>query len=376
MEIKGIKPVTVRKKNGRVYRYYYHRATGTQLRSAPGTAEFAAEIAALNKRAEDLAPRDGSLHALIIAYRDAKQSPEWADLAPRTKADYQKVFDWLWPIREMALIEIDTAFIYALRDKAYAKRKRRFANYVVQVLRMLFNWGKPRKFLDSNPAVEVPKIKRPKTMKKANRAWADDEREAVLDAASVELRGMIALGMFAALREGDCCTLGKGAYAGNVLNLMAAKNGEALSIPAHYRLRKIIVETLEERQRRQALRAKHNKVVPIDPPTLMVSSRGRPWTENGFRASFFKLIGKLTKAGKVQPGLTFHGLRHTVGKMIIEAGGSKTDVAMMIGDRSEAMAHLYSQEHDKTQRVAATVRRLERSERRKLENSADKRGKP
>ncbi len=43
----------------------------------------------------------------------------------------------------------------------------------------------------------------------------------------------------------------------------------------------------------------------------------------------------------VRPGLAFHGLRHTMVKLVIEAGGSKEDVGMILGDRSLAMAELY-----------------------------------
>jgi len=40
-------------------------------------------------------------------------------------------------------------------------------------------------------------------------------------------------------------------------------------------------------------------------------------------------------------GLIFHGLRHTLGKLVIEGGGSKEDVAMVLGDRSLAMGESY-----------------------------------
>ncbi len=41
------------------------------------------------------------------------------------------------------------------------------------------------------------------------------------------------------------------------------------------------------------------------------------------------------------PGLAFHGLRHTLGKLVIEGSGSKEDVAMVLGDRSLAMGEFY-----------------------------------
>jgi hypothetical protein len=60
-----------------------------------------------------------------------------------TRRDYQRVFDWLQPINDTPILEFDTGLIYALRDKAFSQRKRRFANYVVQVVRILLQWGNP-----------------------------------------------------------------------------------------------------------------------------------------------------------------------------------------------------------------------------------------
>jgi integrase len=113
-------------------------------------------------------------------------------------------------------------------------------------------------------------------------------------------------------------------------------------------------------------------VVPIDQPTICVTSHGTPWTESGLRASFFKLIRKLEADGKVKPGLTFHGLRHTVGRLIIEAGGTARDVQILLDDRSEAMGKLYSEEHKRKRLATAAVKKLERNERRNLSNRRDK----
>jgi integrase len=363
VRIKGIKAVTVRKANGQVYRYYYHRASAKRIEAEFGTAAFVAEVAALEERARALAPRDGSLKALIIAYR---KSPEYGRLGSRTKADYEKVFDYLAPIGDMPLMDLDSAGVYRLRDQAFRKHKRRFANYVVQVVRLLLGWGKPRGFAESNVAEGVKLIPRPKSMPRANRPWTDEEREAVLNYAPIELRAMIALGMFAGLREGDACSIPKAGWTGGQIECIASKNGEAIWLPVHFRLDAILHELAASRTRKLAARVGHRKVVPIDPPTLAVTSKGQPWTEAGFRASFFKLLRKLEAKGLIRPGLTFHGLRHTMGKLVIEAGGSKEDVKMILGDRSDAMGEFYSREFEKKDRVGSTMALLERAERDKM----------
>jgi integrase len=371
VRLKGIKPVTVRY-NGTVYRYYYHRATGAKIKAEPGSAAFVAEVQALDKKAAEEAPVEGSLKALIVAY---KASPEFETKAARTKSDYNKVFDYLKDIDELMVQELDTGDIYDIRDKAFKKRKRRFANYVVQVLSLLFAWGRPRKYIVNNVAEGVEAIERPKKMKRANRPWSDQERDVVLTAAPIMLRVMIALGMFGGLREGDACVTLKDAYDGRLLETVASKNGEPLFIPTHYRLRQILVEAAEARKAAQARRSRRRKVVPIDPPTLAVTSKGKTWTESGFRASFFKLIGALEEKGAVAPGLTFHGLRHTLGKLIVEAGGTPAMVKAIIGDRSDDMANFYSREFDKKRLAGEIMGRLEQNERARMEKTADDDGK-
>ena len=307
MRIKGVK--RVRPKKGRGKEYFYHRATNKRIAAPFGTAAFAAEVAALDALAKKQSPRDGTLKALIVAY---KGSPEYMGLMERTKADYEKVFDYLAPIGEMPLISLDMAGVYRLREQAMRRKKRRFANYVIQVLRRVLGWGQPRGFVELNAAKGVEAVERPKHLPRANRPWTDDEREAVLREAPIELRAMIALGMYAGLREGDACTITKASYSDGLIECVASKNGEHLWLPVHFRLKSILAELSAERIRKLSNRAGRRKVVPIDPPTLSVTSKGTSWTEAGFRASFFKLLRKLAASGQVRPGLTFHGLRHTI----------------------------------------------------------------
>lgn len=370
MRIKGVKPITVRR-GAKVYRYYRHRKTGAVIKAAFGTAEFAAEIARLDRRAEETEPKPGTLAELIAQYRKA---PEFTERAPRTREDYGKVFEYLAPIGDEPLVSIDQPYLYALRDKAFKHRKRRFANYVVQVVRLLLSFARRRGAVDTNECIGVETIPRPKGMKKANRAWSDGEREAVLTAAPIHLRAMIALGMFAALREGDACKIGRAGYDGSAIEAVASKNGEPLWIPAHFRLRTVLADADTARREARDRKAKRRKATAIDPPNLVVNSRGWAWTESGFRASFFALIRRLEAKGAARPGLTFHGLRHTVGRLIVEAGGASKDVAAILGDRSEAMGELYSREFDRRSRTASMIKKLERNERKKMDkrNAASK----
>lgn len=72
------------------------------------------------------------------------------------------------------------------------------------------------------------------------------------------------------------------------------------------------------------------------------NSRDSPWTESGFKSSFATFKNKLLKKGRIEPELTFHGIRHTIGTKLKEARFSHSEVAISLGDVSEAMGRVYS----------------------------------
>ena len=320
--------------------YYYHRQTRTRLLAPFGSAEFLVELERLNKgNKTNLETLPGTLGGLIDAY---KESPEFLTLAGRTQFDYQRIFDYLKPALTTPIEDIDTPSIVAARDRALKKHKRRFANYVVQVFSILFKWGVPRGITKSDVAKAVPRIKRPHGARKVNRAWSLDEAVEVLNAAPQELKVPIALGLYAGLSQGDVLRLPRNAYDGDRITWDRGKTGVPIRMAVHAEL-KMILDT-----------------VAADAPLLVTNRWGRQYTGSGFRASFFKLIRRLTDADRVAPGLTFHGLRHTLGKAVIEAGGDTRDVMAMLSHRTEAMSHKYSDEADRTLRSDEAVRRLER----------------
>jgi hypothetical protein len=52
--------------------------------------------------------------------------------------------------------------------------------------------------------------------------------------------------------------------------------------------------------------------------------------------SVFKFLGRLEEQGKVGPGLTIHGLRHTSGTLMHELGFDKDTIADMLGQEDPA----------------------------------------
>jgi integrase len=331
---KGLKPVRRKLADGRVRVYWYHRGTGRSLQHDPETAEGLLEVAALDRR---LTAMEAARTALSGSYAElwAKyvQSPEWRNLKPRTRSDYQAVRDWLGKAAEKKnLGTMRPADVFALRDKADAEKGRRFANYVVQVLRLTMAWGKKRDHCRDNPALDVDLIRKPTSQADANRAWTVAEAEVFAAGAPRQLLVPFALGLFAGMRQGDALIATWRAYDRAVIRWTAGKNGEACMAPVTGQFKLILDAALAVRG---------------DAVQIATTAYGTPWTASGFRASFFKRIGALREAKRLGDGLTFHGLRHSVASWARDDGESESRVAAAIGDRSTAMAAVYGRESDR-----------------------------
>ena len=318
----------------------YHRKTGApvDLKKTPiGSPGFIAECARI--AALDAAPVEnwsGTLGLLICDYRKA---PIFQDLAPRTRGDYQKVFDYLRPIADTALTSFDRPLVVRIRDKAAASKGRRFANYVKAVLSLLFSWGRERGFLDGNPASGIKNIRRQRGAPEANRPWSDQERNAVLDAAPDHMRQAIALMMFTGLGPKDALTLPRNFVKGGEIATRRAKTGEPVFWPMPAPLEAV----LDKAPRHMAT-------------TLCASSKGRPWSLSGFSTSWRTLRLRLEKEGCIGTGLTPYGLRHTLAVILRESGCDERTIADALGQKTIEMARHYAKGADLKGKMRGVVK--------------------
>lgn len=321
--------------------YCYHRATGRRIKEEFGSPEFFAQLTALDKMAKDKAELDakpGTLKELILNY---KLTDEFGDLTKRTRSDYEKVFDFLSPLWSANLSAFTPPKLNALRIQWRQERGRRFVNYIRSVLSILFVHAMSMGTMSANPARDMKKIKRPRDARTVNRPWTMAERRAVLENLAPHLRLPVAIALYTGIRQGDVLALPRKIVAGNCINITTSKRLVAIDIHVLADLR-------------QALR----EAPAHDAITLCANSRGRPWTESGFRASFRKELKKLEAKNLIGAGLTFHGLRHTVATVLAEAGVSAEDIAAVLGQRSSKMAEHYSREADRSQRSKAAIQKL------------------
>jgi integrase len=134
-------------------------------------------------------------------------------------------------------------------------------------------------------------------MKRANRPWTKDEWDVVTATAMPHLLAPILLAGVLGWREGEVVSRPRTDYdrAERRIKRISAKSGKLVKTPVPA----LLADAL-------------NALQPHNATTLLVSSRGKPWTFDGFNSSFRKFIIDLRRLGVVDEGLTFHGLRHTM----------------------------------------------------------------
>jgi integrase len=329
--------------------YYYHRATRTRLRADPSNPRaFAAEVDALNAGtpAARPDPLPGSWGGLVTRYR---ASPEFqTSIKPATRKSYQRVFDAVRRLDTLELEQIDQPFLLGLRDTLAERSGRWLANYAMTVISVVMAWGMPRGIVSVNAAAGVPKIRRQRGAAVANKAWKPAEVEAALELARkrrlVGLRKAIALAYYGGLRKADVVALPVTARRNGQLELEGqSKTGAGLTIFEARRLKVILDEKDAEKG-----------------PTIVRRQDGSPYTADGLDTLFHRVKADLVEAGRIRSGLTFHGLRKSLGKRAADRGHSELDIAAALGHATAASSRPYTVEAARKQGAKRVFKSLER----------------
>jgi len=320
----------------------YHRASRERidcLNFQPFSLAFDMEVHRINQLLQPNEAKPGTLGMLIKRYR---ASSRFQKRAPRTRAEYQMVFNWLKPIEDTPLDRFTRGFVAKIRDKAEQAHKFRFANKVRSVLSLIFSWGMEYEYVSQNPVEHVGVAERPKDLPDANRPWTDAEREMVLATLPGHMLLPVSLMMFYGLDPQDALALPRSAVTEAGINTRRNKTGQ----PVYFPLLRPVSDALKT-------------AVKHDASTLCANSLGRSWTYNGFSTNWHRFKRELEKENKIQPGLTLKGLRHTVGTILAEIGYDHGSIALILGHATEAMAKHYSRKADLTKKAEATMNNLE-----------------
>jgi integrase len=305
IRLKGVNCATKVLADGRRVTYWYAWRGGPQLRGEPGTPEF---VASYNEAvARKVLPPRGKLLSVLQAYQ---ASEDFLRLADSTRRSYvaliiriEKTFA-NFPLA--ALTDRRTRGVFKeWRDRIAIESGRRQADYAWTVLARVLSWALDRGFVAANPCEKGGRLYRGS---RRDNIWTADDEAAFLKSAPMHLHLPLLLALWTGQRQGDLLRLPWSAYDGTRVRLRQSKTGARVVIPVGAPLKAAL------------------DAMPKRSTIILVNSDGKPWTSDGFRASWRKAC---TAAGVV--GVTFHDLRGTAVTRLALVGASEAEIATITG---------------------------------------------
>jgi integrase len=305
VNLKGINSYTAKLADGTTKTYWYAWKGGPRLQGEPGTPEF---IASYNEAAaQKVRPPTGTLLSILQGYQ---ASENFRQLATSTRGGYVALIKRIetnfgtYPLS--AMIDRRTRGIFlAWRDELALSSGRRQADYAWSVLALILAWALNRGLIAANPCEKGGRVYRGS---RADKVWTHDDEAAFLKIAPAHLHLPLILALWTGQRQGDLLRLPWCAYDGARIRLRQSKTGSRISIPVGSPLKAALDSAV-----------KHG-------PMILTTSDERPWTSDGFRASWRKACAK---AGIV--GVTFNDLRGTAVTRLALAGCTEAEIATITG---------------------------------------------
>ena len=306
IRLRGINRVTKRLADGTLRTYWYAWKGGPPLCGEPGTPEFMASYnEAISRK---VVPPRGTLLSVLQQYQ---ASEDFRALADSTRRSYVPLITRIekrfgdFPLS--ALTDRRSRGIFmGWRDQLAASAGRRQADYGWTVLARVLSWSFDRGLVAANPCERGGRLYRGGG--RAEKIWTAADEAAFLERAPAHLHLPLMLALWTGQRQGDLLRLPWSGYNGKHVRLRQGKTGTRVVIP--------IGEPLKIRL----------DATPKRSTIILTNSDGKPWTSDGFRASW----GKACKAAGVV-GVTFNDLRGTAVTRLALAGCTEAEIATITG---------------------------------------------
>jgi hypothetical protein len=257
--------------------------------------------------------------------------PKWKKLAGATRTDYLDAFEYLRPEFDIVLSDITQPDLYDLRDKCANQKWPRFADQMISALSSMFSQGVKRgnrTGMTINPCRGMDKAH--EADPNANREWYADELPVAFGRAPMEIKIPLMLARFGGLRGQSIVVAGWKQYrpdslTGMCFRFVTRKNQRGLYLPAMQELQ----DFLAGLSRSSTL--------------LAVRDDGTPWpSEKEMQTRVSHYLRDLERDGVIGAGTTLHGLRVSYAAWWKRNGANNSEVAGLLGDKSERMGAHYT----------------------------------
>ena len=315
IELKGIAKVTSK---GRVYWYAWRG--GPRLRGEPGTPSF---MASYNDAiAARRIPEPGRFRSLVTRYRG---STTFQSLAASTRRNWSP---WLDRIDEyfgdLSIAQFDRPekIRPLIRDwrNRYAETPRT-ADYGLQVLSRVLSYAvDPLSKIAGNPCEGIRQLY---SADRSDIIWTEADIARLKATSSPEIAHAVDLAAHTGLRLGDLLRL-------SWSHVVEDERWIAITTGKSKRRQQAIIPLYDDLKNVLA-------AIPKRSTTILTSSKGRPWTKDGFGSSFSKAKAA---AGMADADLHFHDLRGTAATRFYTAELPERVIAEMMGWQEEHVARI------------------------------------
>lgn len=308
--LKGLHKTTKVLADGTRKTYYYAWKGGPKMRAEYGTPEFIREF---HEHHAALRNPDTSTVAWLITRYKENELPK---LKPATQREYRRYIAMIeerfgdMPIAALEEQGARAVFKDWRQEMAHTPRK---ADLAWSVLQRIFSVALDDELIGRNPCEAAGRLAEAGTRKDI--IWTEEEKHLVEQMVPPHIYEAFLLAWWTGQREGDLLRLKWSAYDGAYIQLRQGKRGKHVRVKVSQELKRMLD------RKRAALIGRE-----IASLTVLTNSRGQPWTESGFRASWGKAIVRTKIKGK-----TFHDLRGTFVTNARRSGSSIEDIAEMTG---------------------------------------------
>lgn len=318
--------------------YVYFRDGGALIKGFEGTREDLINriaepdmLGAYNgRRKRDLSRvyPEGSLGSLVAWFKN--DCPRWEKLSDATRKDYEAAYEWLRPEWDCPLEAITTPSLYAVRDRCAKEKWPRFADKMISALSSMFSQGVKRNKLLANPCLGMDKAHAADP--NANREWFLHEWSFVRNNAPREVLIPCMIARYAGLAGQTIVGLSDRQFfdhptTGKAVQYTRRKNGKPTLLP-------VMVELQDFMGARDIRRADG---------IIAIREDGSLWeNETDMQTRVSHWLRDQERAGHIGAGTTLHGLRVSYAAWWKRNGASNSEVAGLIGDKSEAMGAHYT----------------------------------
>lgn len=289
----------------------------------------------------------GTMNALIEQY---KNSEDYLSKREKTRRDYDYylalISSWAGDKQATSINKKMVSTLYEIT----AKKKKRKATYIIQVLRLLFSYAERQSIIpqNSNPATEM----RLSTKTDKGHIWSP--HDVTLFAKTADDMGYYSVGTAVILNEwmgqrmGDIITMRTGQYKDGTIHIKQSKTGAEVTIP---------VATIPHLKARIDDQIKRNNARRVTSTFIIEQENGMPFTVDGLSHIIAKVRARamevMTEAEAANfSKLIFKNLRHTAVTRLAEAGCAIPEIAAISGHTFKSCQDIIDRYNVRTKKMA------------------------